>query len=156
MRVDFITPFVSAAYDVLQMEVNAEIERGELAIEQSSKTSQEVTVLVGVTGQVRGLAMYGMSESTAKKIVAAMVKHPVPIFDEMAQSAIAELGNVITGRASTNLSSVGFNCVLTPPTLITGRNVIISTLSIRRLVVPIQTNFGPIEINLALREENKK
>jgi chemotaxis protein CheX len=138
------------------MEVNAEIDRGELSIEQSSNTSQEVTVLVGVTGEVRGLAMYGMSESTAKKIVSAIVKHPVPIFDEMAQSATAELGNVITGRASTNLSAVGFDCVLTPPTLITGRQVIISTLTIRRLVVPLHTNFGDIEINLALREEKNE
>lgn len=154
MKVDFVTPFVNAAYDVLQAEVNADIERGELSIEQSSKTSQDITVLVGVTGQIRGLVMYGMSESSAKKIVSAIVKHPVPIFDDMAQSATAELGNVITGRASTNLSNVGFNCVLTPPTLITGRNVIISTLSIRKLVIPLVTNFGDVEISLALREES--
>lgn len=153
MKVDFITPFVTAAYDVLQMEVNAEIERGELSIEQSSKTSQDITVLVGVTGQVKGLVMYGLAESTAKKMVASLVGHPVPLMDDMAQSAIAELGNVITGRASTNLGEVGFDCVLTPPTLISGKQVIISTLSIRRLVVPLRTNFGEIEINLALREE---
>lgn len=153
MKVDFITPFVTAAYDVLQMEVNAEIERGELSIEQSSKTSQEVTVLVGVTGQVKGLVMYGLSESTAKKIVSLIIGRSVPLFDEMAQSAIAELGNVITGRASTNLSEVGFDCILTPPSLITGRQVIISTLSIRRLVVPLHTSCGDIEINIALRED---
>lgn len=153
MKVDFITPFVTAAYDVLQMEVSAEIERGELAIQQSSKTSQDLTVLVGVTGQVKGLVMYGLSETVGKKIVSTLVGHPVPLMDDMAQSAIAELGNVITGRASTNLSEVGFDCILTPPTLISGRQVIISTLSIRRLVVPLHTNFGDIEINLALREE---
>lgn len=150
MKVEFINPFVAAAAQVLKQEVNADIKKGQISIEESAFTSQDVTVMIGVTGEVHGIVLYGLSEKTAKNIVSTMLDETVPIFDKMAGSAIAEMGNVITGLASGGLEKAGYICDIAPPTLITGRGVMISTLNIKRLRIPLETSLGDLEISCAL------
>jgi len=72
----------------------------------------------------------------------------------MVESAIAEMGNVITGIASAELEKAGFHSTLAPPTVITGRGVVISTINIKRLQIPLKTEFGDIEVGVALREDS--
>jgi chemotaxis protein CheX len=152
MRVEIVGPFIDAAREVLESELSSKVERGKLALCKTSSTTQDVTTLIGVTGNVQGMVLYGMSAATAKEIVGRMMDQPFTEFDDLAQSGIAELGNVITGRASMKLSDAGFTCNIAPPVLITGFGTVISTLDIQRLVVEMNTDCGPMEIQVALKE----
>lgn len=157
MKVEYINPFVQAAYDVLVQEIQAKIEKGTLSIEESSVTTQEeVTVLIGITGKLHGVVMYSLAERTAKNIVSAMLGERIPIFDAMAESAIAEMGNVISGLASAQLENAGYICNIAPPTMVIGRGVIISTINIKRLVIPLNTEHGTIRISVAVKEVQGK
>ena len=89
---------------------------------------------------------------TGKALAAAMMGQEFETFDSLAQSGIAELGNVITGRASIKLAEAGFQADISPPTLIQGKAVTISTLDFSRLVVPLTTDLGELTVHLALRE----
>lgn len=157
MKVEFISPFVTATIKVLESETGRKlnVEKGQLGIEATSHTGQDVTVLIGVIGAVQGVVLYGMSERTAKNIVSFMLNERIVIFNEMVESAIAEMGNVITGIASSELEKAGYQSTLAPPTVISGRGVIISTINIKRLQIPLITEFGEIEIGVALRENRK-
>lgn len=73
-------------------------------------------------------------------------------FDNLAQSGVAELGNVITGRATVKLAEAGFNAMISPPTLIQGRGITISTLDFSRIMIPLVTEVGEILVHIALRE----
>lgn len=152
MKVEFINPFVKAAIDVLKTEIGSDIGRGRLRVESSANSSHDVNVMIGVTGSAQGVVLYGMAQETALGIVGKMMGQPFEEFDALAQSGIAEMGNVITGLASKGLYEGGYDCNITPPTLITGKNTVIGTLDIPRLALPITTEFGDIEIHLALRE----
>ncbi|MCS7220754.1 MAG: chemotaxis protein CheX [Anaerolineae bacterium] len=152
MNIRFINPFVVAAGEVLRSEIQTEIQRGELKLQRSSLTGNEVTALLTLVGDVEGVVMYGMSAEMALAFVSRMLGQPVEELNELAQSGIGELGNVITGRASTLLAAEGFSAVISVPTLIVGKNVQISTLDFQRLVVPLLTPYGTLEIHLALRE----
>jgi chemotaxis protein CheX len=92
-----------------------------------------------------------MTEATARAMVSKMMGQDFPEFDALAQSGIAEIGNVITGRAAILLSEAGFPSDLAPPMLLVGRNTMISTLDVQRLVIPIETELGKIEIQVALK-----
>jgi chemotaxis protein CheX len=72
--------------------------------------------------------------------------------DKLAQSGIAELGNVITGRASMKLAEAGYESNISTPSLIIGRGATISTLEFPRLIVPLNTSMGSLTIHLSLRE----
>ena len=154
MKVEFISPFVNATVKVLETEIgrSVPVEKGQLTIESSSYTAQDVTVLIGVIGAVQGIVMYGMSERTAKNIVSTMLNERIVVFNEMVESAVAEMGNVITGIASAELENAGYPSTLAPPTVVSGRGVVISTINIKRLQIPLETEFGDIQIGVALRE----
>ena len=156
MKVEFIAPFLQAAKQVLESELGAEVSRGELALHRSAYTTQDVTALVGVTGSIEGIVLYGMSEKTARQIVSTIIGRPFVEFDSLAESGIAELGNVITGVASTLLAEAGYPSNLAPPILIRGSGMMISTLDISRLVIPLRTSCGPLEVHVALKAVARK
>lgn len=151
MKAEFINPFVDAGMNVLESLISSRPEAGQLAVRSATFTTQQVSIVIGVTGAVEGQVVYGMSLVTATKIAAAMSSMPAMTFDDMSASAIAELGNMISGHATTLLSDAGCESQITPPTLVRGTDVAVST-STPALVVPLYTHFGKMEINVALEE----
>lgn len=154
MKVEYIRPFLNAAVTVLQTETQSEVSKGKIGMADGPLVSDDVTVLVGVAGRVQGLVLYNLAERTARGLVSAMNGGtPVAIWDALAESGIAELGNVITGRASMALEAAGYHCNISPPTVVLGRGTQISTVHIRRLVIPLETRCGAITVHVALRED---
>jgi chemotaxis protein CheX len=151
MRAEIINPFLQAASEVLESELGSPPQRGAIGLQRSAYTSDEVTAVVAVTGEVAGMVLFAMTESTARAMVSKMMGQDFPELDALAQSGIAEIGNVITGRASCLLSEAGFTSDLAPPMLIVGRGSMISTLDVQRLVIPMETEFGQVEIQVALK-----
>jgi chemotaxis protein CheX len=154
MRAEFINPFVQAATEVLESELGTPPTRGTIGLQRSAYTSDDVTAVVAVTGEVAGMVLFAMADSTARAIVAQMLGQEFPELDALAQSGIAEIGNVITGRAAVLLAEAGFPSDLAPPMLLIGHGTMISTLDVQRLVIPLETDFGKIEIQVALKMSN--
>ena len=151
MKVEIINPFIQAAREVLETELGAEPERGDLHVQKSAFTTDEVTTVVGITGQVSGIVLYSMSLVTAIGLVSRMMGQEFTEFDALAQSGIGELGNVITGRAGVLLSDAGYQTNITPPALVIGQGTMITTLDLNRLVFPLQTDVGPLEVQVVLK-----
>lgn len=156
MRVEFITPFIEAAKDVFESEIGGAIERGSLSLQRSAYTTRDVTTLIGITGNVAGVVLYAMDRLTACRIVSRMLGQEVAELDDLGQSGIAELGNVISGRATTLLADAGYPGNIAPPIVLIGNGTMISTLDIQRLIVPLSTECGVIEVQVALRERPGK
>ena len=152
MNVNFMNPFIESAAEVLRVECNLIIERGKLSVTKSSLTTNEISVLLSLVGQVNGIVLYELSIATGLALVERVLGQAFPEFDGLAQSGVAELGNVITGRATVKLSEAGFSSNISAPTLIQGKNTTISTLDFARIVVPLKTEVGEIIVHLSLRE----
>jgi chemotaxis protein CheX len=151
VKVEFVNPFIQAAREVLESELGGETERGNIRLQKSAYTTDEVTALVGVTGAVQGMVLYSLSEETARGIVGRLMGQEFPEFDALAQSGIGELGNVITGRAGVLLAEAGYPSNITPPALVIGKGTLVTTLDLNRLVFPLQTECGPLEIQVVLK-----
>lgn len=151
MKVEYLNPFTQACFDILVQIGGFNPKKGKLQLKNEPVPSYGVSVLVGVIGEVKGQVIYSLTEETGKKIASAMMMGmPVDEFDEMAKSAISELANMITGNASTALSAQGYEIDISPPTLVTGSNMKISTTSVQTIVIPIEIDAGIFEINIAL------
>lgn len=152
MKIDFLNPFIVSTAEVLQKEVGADVTRGQVSLVKGLLVSSDVTVLISLVGQVQGTVLFHMSYDTAKGLVSAILGQQFQQFDELAQSGIAELANVITGLSSTKLSSAGYASIISVPMLIIGRGSRISTLNIDRICIPLLTDMGEIGLDIALRE----
>ena len=94
-----------------------------------------------------------MSEATALAIVGQLMGSPVEEMDDLALSGIGELANVITGCATTLIAQLGLDVDIAPPVLLQGAGSRVSTSGIQRLVVPLVTDFGTVEAQLAVKEK---
>jgi chemotaxis protein CheX len=151
MRADVAQPFMLAARGVLEQELGGEVGRGQITVERGDFEAGEITAVVGVTGALSGAVMYRMSEKTALAIVGQMMNQEFRELDALARSGIGELGNVITGRAGVLLEKAGISAQIAPPMLIVSRGGTLSSLDIARLVVPMQTRVGDIDVQIALK-----
>ncbi len=152
-KVQVINRYVTSAADVVAHETGAPVTRGTLQMEANPYTSDQVTAIVGVSGAFAGSIYLSMSEQTALAVVSTMLGQEMREFGELAQSGIAELANVVAGAAGVALSSDGHQTDLTPPLLVVGAGAKLSSVTLQRLVVPLETAAGTIRIHVALREQ---
>lgn len=153
MRVEYINPFVETAYSVLSEVLGGNIQRGQLYLKKTSTPVMGVAVLVGLAGDVEGRILFDMTIDTALKIASQMNMEELPAFDALAKATITELANLITAQAVTKLHELGFRFDLTPPTLFTGEKMEVSlTKDVEALIVPMETQQGKLEINVAIQE----
>ncbi len=152
MRVEYINPFVEAAFNVLKEVLVADVKRGDLYLKSTTMPVLGVAALVGLAGDVEGRVLFDMSRQTALDIASAMNGETLPSFDELAKATITELANMITAQAVTKLHDLGFKFDLTPPALFTGDNMEVSDHEVEALIVPMDLPQGKVEINVAVRE----
>ncbi len=152
MNVKFLNPFLEAIYEVLKTETGIETGKGELQLDKGPYTTDDITVIIALVGSVEGMVFYSLNEQTSIGLVSKMMGEELKEFDSLAQSGIAELGNVITGRASVKLSQAGYEATISPPTLIIGKGSQVSTLDFPRLVIPLSCDIGTITVHIALRD----
>jgi len=158
MRVEYINPFVEISYRVLKEVLDgSEVKRGNLYLKSTAMPVMGVAALVGLAGDVEGRVLFDMTLDTALKIASKMNGEALPQFDDLAKATISELANMITAQAVTKLHELGFKFDLTPPALFAGEKMEIAALgntseNIEALIVPLITEYGKVEINVAIRE----
>lgn len=151
MDANKVSPFIEAFFNVLPQVGVDGLERGQLVLKEKLISDKEVTLLVGLSDGIRGNVAYCMSLETAKGIASSMMMGmPVNEFDEMAQSAISELANMVTANAATLLSERGMVVQISPPTMIIGENQHIRVSSMKSISVDIKTKNGVIETNIGI------
>ncbi|RKX78967.1 MAG: chemotaxis protein CheX [Spirochaetes bacterium] len=152
MRVEYINPFVEAAFNVLKEVLDENVKRGELYLKSTSQPVLGVAAIVGLAGDVEGRVLFDMRMDTAIAIASVMNSEKLEKLDDLGKATINELANMITAQAVTKLHDLGFKFDLTPPSIITGENMEVTDQGVEALIVPIELPQGKIEINVAVRE----
>ena len=152
MKVQIVNRYVQAALDVLSKETGVQAKRGGLLLEGNPYTTEDVTAVIGISGSLTGSLYLSMAEPTALKIISSIIGQQTSELDELGQSGIAEIANVIAGTAGIELAEEGISTVINPPLVLLGRGARLSTVEIQRLVVPLGTTHGEVKLHVALRE----
>jgi chemotaxis protein CheX len=153
MEVKIINPFVVAAFTFLEKANKINVSKGKLSLINSPIIGGDVNTVINLNGQVTGQIMYCMSMQTALRIASMMLfDMPVNELDELAKSAIQEMGNIITGLASSILTDSGIFCKITSPSLSMGTEIITFFKGLSTIVIPINTDYGEITIMAAIQE----
>ena len=151
MDARMFSPFIDTFFQVLPGLGIKKVERGKLSLKENLAATRDVTALIGLSQGIQGNIAITMDEATAKKIASIMMMgKPVETLDDMAQSAIAEMANMLSSNAMTIIGQNGFAMKVSPPTLITGEKVSCIVSQVKSLNVEIYTEAGLIEINIAL------
>lgn len=154
MNVEHINPFIEASKTVMKTVANIDVSLGRVYLKTSPYSSETLVVVVGLMGELRGQVIFSMDKNVAFKIASAMMMGmSITKLDEMSKSAIAESTNMILGNAATLFYNRGINIQITPPSLMMGNNIQISTPNMKILSIPlILSTGGKIEMDIALVE----
>lgn len=153
MAVDakLVNPFIDAFTSVLPMMGFPTPSRKGMGLKSIVVDSLGVTIMVGFTRQLRGNVVYNMSEETAKHIASTMMMGmPVAALDEMAQSAICEMSNMLTATAATNLTALGYDVDISTPSLTVGSDFKVKISTEKYLTVTMDLAGHDVEINIAV------
>jgi Predicted inhibitor of MCP methylation, homolog of CheC len=149
MNATYIHPFLDSLIKVLEQFgiFNADI--GDMEKKERMQVTLDVTAVVGLVGDIKGNVAYSFSQETAKKLIASMMPGmAVEEFDTMARSAVGELSNMTTGKASIVLSDMGVNIDISPPSIIVGEEIYFIISPVQSIAVNVNTPAGRIEVNI--------
>lgn len=154
MDVNYINPFLDSFTTVMPQLGFTIVSKKSVKLKDKYIQSPGVVGIIGLVGDIKGNIIYGITLDNAKKIASKMMMGmPVDDFNEMAQSAISELINMLTANAATNFSQKDVLLDISTPTIIQG-DFTANASSEKVVCVEIGIDDMDIEINISL--ENVK
>jgi len=122
MDVSIINPVLEAFIGILPQIGFQKVEKKGLALEDCTLHYQGILVNIGVLGPLQGAILIGMDIDSAKQFASKMMMGmEVTELDNLAQSAISEMANMVCANACTNFVKAGINDLdISPPTLLIG------------------------------------
>lgn len=155
MNVQIINPFIQGTQSILESVCGEKTKLGKLYLKVSPFTGERVSIIIGIVGDVKGQVIFSLNISSACSIASKMMMGmPVTELDELAKSAISELTNMILGHVATIFSEMGMVTDITPPSLLMGENIQISTTKMNTVCIPLEMSDGTnFEIDVALQQK---
>ena len=153
INVNHINPFLKASVTVISQACLLDVTIAKPYLKACEFTDDELLVLMGVTGEMKGQAILDFPKKTALKIASQMCMTEITELDDLSQSAICELCNMIMGNTATLFSQGGICIDITPPTVCTG-NVMFNSSFAANICIPINFNGEHFfDINIAIKDD---
>ena len=153
INVEYINPLLKASVKVIQDACRMDVAIGKPSIAEASFSDDELLILMGITGEMKGQAILDFPTPSALKIASQMCMMELPQLDELAQSALCELCNMVMGNTATLYSLGGISIDITPPTLCSG-NVTFSSNYAANICIPFTFEGQHLfKIYIAIKED---
>jgi len=150
MDVNHVNPFMESFFNVMPQLGFSTVEKGKLSVKGKDLLSSGVIIIVGIVGAIKGNIVYSIDIEDAKKIASTMMMGmPVDELNDIAQSALSELTNMLTANAATRFADLGISIDISTPTLLHGNDIALKMSSNQVLCIQLLADNIPIEVNIA-------
>lgn len=150
-----VETFAQATQDVLDQILDEKANVGEAVRSSSPIDLLEVNIILGLTGDLEGRVMFEFNQADALMYCQVMnYGEEFTELDSLARSTLAELGNLIAGRAVTIIHDAGGRLSISPPIVMCGLGVRASDLNpVDRF--PVVAPCGTMYVNMSFRSASK-
>ena len=120
MDVSLMNPFIESFTENLSKLGFKSVERTNLALCSSALRFSGVMINISLIGQYKGASIIGMDTTSAKHFASKMMMGmELTELNDLAQSAISEMGNMVCADACSKFSAIGVRGLdISPPTLL--------------------------------------
>ena len=112
----YVPVLESAAREIFEVMLGQKLTRGAA----DPPVVADVTVMVGFSGQTRGIFGLHCTAATACRVASVLLGGTADEFDERVLDAVGEVANMVAGSFKSKVPELGENCVLSVPTVISG------------------------------------
>lgn len=152
MKAEYVNSFYKATLDVLKLMLDIEVKQGTLGVVEGLFPSRDASVIIGVTGDLKGSILFSFPKDMALEMVYIMSGMRMDTIDNFVSSALGEVANIIGGNALNNLSQVNYVCDIVPPQILIGRYESASMANEKAIRIPLITEIGEFDITIYLKE----
>jgi chemotaxis protein CheX len=151
MLVDYINPFLEAAYSVFSTMLSCRLERKAPYVMGAHQPEFEISGCVGLSGKAMGTVVLSLDREVALSATTAMLGARPEAIDADVVDAIGELTNMIAGAAKAKLEQ--FAMSLSLPSVIVGRHHSIKFPSHSTpICIPFECVWGSLCLTVGLME----
>lgn len=149
-----VNPFVEAAMRVVTQVAGIAVRRGHLSYKPKVEPSFGVSIIIGIYGFLTGQVVYSLDGNLAERVVDKMLEGKSPQEKKILfLDSLGEVANMITGNATSLLNQRRDRSLsITTPAIASGTNLSIHLVPKPALVLGLITQYGPIEISIAVEE----
>ncbi|MCD6552012.1 chemotaxis protein CheX [Thermotoga sp.] len=141
MDAKMVNALVGSVYETIRDVLRVEPKLGKPSAVTRIEIPHSVVTVIGITGDMEGSLIYSFSSETALRVVSAMMGMEYGQLDELAMSAIGELGNMTAGKLAMRLEALDKHVDITPPTVVSGRDLRIKSFgAILKLPISVFSN----------------
>lgn len=156
MDAQYINLLIEAFESVFREMTQIELKMSSKAMRLNARYEKNVAVAIGLTGQIKGTVMLSMDQVYANKVASSvMYGMLVDSFDELAQSAIREVMNMVMGKAAAWIEEKGKMIDITPPMLMMGNKYSLSDRQLPALKLGFsdERNEEVVYLDIAISEK---
>jgi len=157
----YINPFITAAISIIKETTDVDVRRKRVYLHKGKDSVGGVGIILGINGDIKGKVVYEFSRGMTMRLASKMIKHSEIDFEnkeefiKLLESAILELGNLISGKALGTLQSNGYNCSITPPNFWFGKDISLIPFFFLTIVIELATPYGDFAINLSIQKKKE-
>jgi chemotaxis protein CheX len=149
-----LIPFLKAGIKVLSELTNVTFNKKEVYPLKGNKSVGDVKIEIPVVGDIETRVVFDFPRSFAFKLAKLMVGEMAQEADvELLQSAILEVGNMISGNAMGFLEELNIDCDIEPPKAMIGKNMQVFSPQSQIGVIEFTSEIGDFNIYILLKEE---
>lgn len=153
MKAAHINPFLDSTLNLMENMTGRRPIPGQKHLLQNFQSHRwDVSGIIGVTGTAEGIIAIRMTKSMVEKLLAAsdIFFSNIDEFNELTNSMVGEIANVIAGNALSAISQYNIN--ITVPVVIQGRDHTVAWPHNNPIIViPFSSAFGPFEVCVSLK-----
>lgn len=155
MNSEHLTQFPIAFNEVLR-EIG--FEHITFSVNEEYRIPTELLASIGITGDLKGFLLLRSSMQSMLAFIDKVLQNMGMDSDENGfgpfhREAFGEILNQLSGRAMMKLSDVGYNCDITPPTILLGSNITYNFSAMVGFInQDIQGAFGTINVFAGINE----
>ena len=150
MKAEHVNPFIVAVCKIIKDMCMLDLQIGKPVMKSNGYESENSLIRLGLFGDLAGEVVLNLDHATALGIVSKMVMMPVDTIDELGQSAISELCNMIAGNAATVFANSNTIIDITPPMYCLGSEH--DGGGRQFLSVPFSSEVGDLSIDVFIEE----
>jgi chemotaxis protein CheX len=146
----FIKPFIASIQNVFSTMMQLQVTVKEPFVKRDDNPSNDVSGIIGMSGDVQGVVVLSFPQKTAENIVALFAGQQMKLGTPDFADAVGELVNMVSGGAKAMFKDkkVSISC----PSVIVGSNHHIARQSdIPCIVIPCGTDCGDLFIEVAIK-----
>jgi len=152
MKVEYINPFLRSAITVFRTMLGCELRRARPFVKKGSWPEHEVSGIIGLSGKAKGTVVLSLSREAALNAAEAMLEERPAELNSDVTDAVAELTNIIAGRAKSQLEHLEMTISL--PTIITGKHHCVEfPKDVTPICIPFESDWGIVAVDVGLVDE---